>query len=147
MVSEVELRDLIGKARKRGAVIRIREDADDCIAAVSIGRLAGGYQRLDQSGWLPVIQAAEMLREFISMDEGTHTLQWIDDRWHLNDRPIHAGCGMEVQWPDGTWQAVRIESEDCGRKLFAHFKYHGLDLCVRVAAPADAGRPLRWHKE
>jgi hypothetical protein len=70
-----------------------------------------------------------------------NNLQWIDDRWHLDGRPIHAGCGMEVQWPDGTRQHVRIESQDHGRRLYAHFDYHGVGLGIRV----DHGDyPLRW---
>jgi hypothetical protein len=40
-------------------------------------------------------------------------LKWIDDRWHCDGRPIHAGDGMEMQFPDGTWLHVRIESQDC----------------------------------
>lgn len=68
-------------------------------------------------------------------------LTWIDDRWHLDGCGIHAGCLMEVRWPDGTWQVVRIESGDAGRKLFACFDYHGLALSIRVN---DC--ELRWPK-
>lgn len=68
-------------------------------------------------------------------------LEWIDDRWHLKGRPIHAGCGMDVRWPDGTWERVRIESAAAGRKLFACFAYHGLDLSIRVD---DADCQFRW---
>ena len=74
-------------------------------------------------------------------------LEWIDSRWHLDGRPIQAGCGMEVQWPDGTWQHVRIESMNGGQRLNAHFDYHGLGLRVRVVqlgASNDEGLPLRW---
>jgi hypothetical protein len=71
----------------------------------------------------------------------TSQLEWIDDRWHLDGRGIHAGCNMEVQWPDRTWEVVRIESADCGRRLYAHFDYHGQGLCVRVD---DGDYTLRW---
>lgn len=71
-------------------------------------------------------------------------LQWLDNRWHLEGDGIHAGTSMELQWPDGTWQRVRIESQDCGRKLFAHFNYHGAGLSVRVDPDAYDPRPLRW---
>lgn len=66
-------------------------------------------------------------------------LKWIDGRWNLDGRPIHAGTPMDVCWPDGTWQQVRIESADAGRKLLACFDYHGLDLSIRVD-----DQHLRW---
>lgn len=59
-------------------------------------------------------------------------LYWEDDRWHLDGKPIHAGAGVEICWPDGTWQAVRIESGNAGRKLFAHFEHHGEEMAVPV---------------
>jgi hypothetical protein len=69
------------------------------------------------------------------------TLSWIEDRWHLDDRPIHAGNVVEMRFPDGTWDAVRLESSDSGRRLFACFRYRGIDLSVRV----DQGDyELRW---
>jgi len=71
-------------------------------------------------------------------------LEWIDNRWHLDGRGIHAGESLEVQWPDRTWQRVRIESAEAGRKLFAHFDYHGLGLCVRVDPEAYEPLQLRW---
>jgi hypothetical protein len=71
-------------------------------------------------------------------------LEWIDGRWHCDGDGIHAGVGMEVRWPDGTWQRVRIESGDSGRKLFANFDYHGMTLAVRVDPEANDPRELRW---
>jgi len=72
-------------------------------------------------------------------------MEWIDDRWHCNGKPIHAGTGMEVQWPDGTWQRVRIESARSGRVLLACFDYHGLGLSIRVVGNDDGSdMPLRW---
>lgn len=60
-------------------------------------------------------------------------LEWFDNRWHLDGQGIHAGESLEVRWPDGTWERVRIESQDCGRRLYAHgMQYHGVDLCIRV---------------
>ena len=69
-------------------------------------------------------------------------LEWIDARWHLDGKPIHAGCGMEVRWPDGTWQHVRIESGNHGHRLLACFDYHGLGMCVRVDDSCEC--ELRW---
>jgi len=70
---------------------------------------------------------------------------WIDDRWHLDGKPVHAGTGLEICWPDGTWERVRVESAAAGHKLYAHFEYHGLELCVRVDANGqDATHNLRW---
>jgi hypothetical protein len=74
----------------------------------------------------------------------TCLLEWLDGRWHLDGRGIHAGASLEFRWPDGTWERVRIESGDCGRKLYAHFDYHGLALRVRVVAPDACDCELRW---
>lgn len=68
-------------------------------------------------------------------------LTWTSNRWHCDGRGIHAGTGMEMQFPDRTWQPVRIESQDCGRRLFAYFVYHGMDLCVSINPEHDR---LRW---
>lgn len=73
-------------------------------------------------------------------------LTWEDDRWHLDRQPIHAGCSAEIQWPDGTWQWIRIESQDCGRRIYAHFDYHGLGLCVRLDGREDVALELRWPR-
>jgi hypothetical protein len=70
------------------------------------------------------------------------TLDWIDGRWHLDGKGIHAGDMMEIRWPDGTWEVVRIESADRGHLLSAHFEYHG--LCLRVTAWPDTRFELRW---
>ncbi len=71
-------------------------------------------------------------------------LEWINDRWHLDGRPIHAGCGIEVRWPDGTWQPVRVESQDSGRRIYAHFDYHGFEMAVRLDGYNDGVLKLRW---
>lgn len=73
-------------------------------------------------------------------------LTWDDGRWHLRGQGIHAGAVMEVRWPDGKWEKVRIESADAGRRLYAHFKYHGVDLCVLVVVEDGYRDPfqLRW---
>ena len=70
------------------------------------------------------------------------TLDWIDDRWHLDGQPVHAGAAMDVCWPDGTWETVRVESADRGHKLLATFDYHGLALCVRIWPDPDI--EFRW---
>lgn len=65
MISQSELNDLIDRSRKLGAVIRTKLDASGCVSSVSIGKLPGGkFRKLGQpgSGWVPVIQAAEILR-------------------------------------------------------------------------------------
>lgn len=69
--------------------------------------------------------------------------EWIDDRWHLDGRPIHAGSQMEMVFPDGTWQPVRIESEDAGRVLFAFVFHHKQPLGVKIGFT----RKLRWPEE
>lgn len=70
---------------------------------------------------------------------------WINDRWHLDGKPVHAGCGTEIRWPDGTWEAVRLESADYGRDIFAHFEHHGLELRVRVdCGGTNNDLDVRW---
>jgi hypothetical protein len=59
-------------------------------------------------------------------------LTWIDDRWRLDGKGIHAGDGMEMRFPDGTWIRGRIESQDVGRVLLFYFDFHGMSLRVRV---------------
>lgn len=66
--------------------------------------------------------------------------RWIDDRWHLDGRPIHAGCQMEIRWADGTWEAVRIETGNHGRTLYAYSEHHGQEFCIVV----DEWKELRW---
>jgi hypothetical protein len=74
-------------------------------------------------------------------------IEWIDGRWHFDDIPIYAGDGMEVLFPDGTWLPVRIESEFCGQRLYAHFEFHGKELRILVMdlnrVPAPLAN-LRW---
>lgn len=65
---------------------------------------------------------------------------WIDGRWHLNGRPVHAGSHMELLFPDGTWQRVRIESREAGRVLVAYVFYHGEPLTLDIGCT----RRLRW---
>jgi len=72
-------------------------------------------------------------------------LLWIDERWHLDGRPIHAGTLLEILWPDGTWELVRIESDDRGRNLYAHFRHHGRSVSVLAHRPTWTGTlPMRW---
>jgi hypothetical protein len=73
-------------------------------------------------------------------------LAWIDNRWHLEGKPIHAGAGVEIRWPDRTWESGRIESSHVGRKLWFHFDHRGENLVVLVC---DLDRDLiqqtiRW---
>lgn len=68
MTTQQELRTLIDQARERGAILRTRVDGDT-ILEVSIGMLPPGpYRKLGApgSGWMPLIAAAERLREFLA---------------------------------------------------------------------------------
>jgi hypothetical protein len=67
---------------------------------------------------------------------------WIEDRWHLEGRPIHAGNVLQIRWPDGTWEAVRIETGKTGLRLFAHCDHHGEEFVVEVD---DTRHALRWQ--
>lgn len=73
-------------------------------------------------------------------------LEWIDGRWHLDKHGIHSGDQLWIKWPDGTWERVRVESQDNGRKLSAHFDYHGLELSIRCVTPETAIYELSWNK-
>lgn len=50
--------------------------------------------------------------------------EWIDNRWHLNDKGIHAGEALEMKLEDD-WHEVRIESRDRGRILDAYIAVDG----------------------
>jgi len=69
-------------------------------------------------------------------------LTWIDGRYHLDGQGIHAGDGMELRFPDGTWLRVRIESAEAGRQLYAHFAHHEMPLQARI----NSSDELRWPK-
>jgi hypothetical protein len=66
--------------------------------------------------------------------------EWIEGRWHLDGRPIHAGSQMEMVFPDGTWQRIRIESENSGKVLLAYVFYHGEPFKTKIGFT----RKLRW---
>lgn len=68
-------------------------------------------------------------------------LEWLDDRWHLEGRGIHAGEQMELLCSKGEWLAVRIESSDHGRRLSAWIRVHGRDFVSGIDTEFDA---LRW---
>lgn len=68
-------------------------------------------------------------------------LEWIDYRWHVDGQAIHAGNVMEIRWPDGVWEAVRIESRDSGATLVAYFEHHGEQCAIRID---DRHHRLRW---
>lgn len=72
-------------------------------------------------------------------------MHWTDNRWHLDGKAIHAGSGMQMRCPDGTWINVRIESQNRGRHLFAYFGFHGMDLCLRVDPDGGTARDLCWE--
>lgn len=71
-------------------------------------------------------------------------LAWKDGRWHLDGRPIYAGNFMEICWPDGTWELVRIESGDGGHSLRAYFQHHGQTASHPVANRDAVLARLRW---
>ncbi len=71
----------------------------------------------------------------------TGNLRWIDDRWHADGRPIHAGSAWELATPAGWWLIVRIESEDSGRRLCAYIDEHGLVFRRYIDVRHDRLRP------
>ena len=66
--------------------------------------------------------------------------EWRDGRWYLDGRPLHAGDQIEMFFPDGGWQPVRVFAADdlrCGLRVCVNF--HGL-LFTRMVGDAK----LRW---
>ena len=76
----------------------------------------------------------------------TDLLLWVDDRWHLDGRGIHAGGVLEIKLKDG-WREFRIESEDNGGTLVACHRIGHLQFTCVVADrnwPPGSNEPLRW---
>lgn len=71
------------------------------------------------------------------------TLEWIDDRWHLDGHGIHAGTTVELCGADGQWFPVRLESANKGQTLIAFTRIHGLDFTKRIDTEYDQ---LRWPR-
>ncbi len=70
-------------------------------------------------------------------------LKWIEDRWHNNGVPIHAGTGWALLTPGGFWLIVRIESADGGRRLIAHHDIHGFIFTREIDTRHDVLTPRR----
>lgn len=73
--------------------------------------------------------------------------KWIDARWHVDGRGIHAGSGMQLRLSDGTWLPIRIETKESGRRLFAHWDPAGpmeRFSCISEIRDTDE---LRWPPE
>ena len=84
----------------------------------------------------------------LSVSRDAARLRWVDGRWHLGGRPIHAGMAMELLCADGYWLPVRIESRHAGRALLAFFRYHGMDLCCHaVDMEGRELHSLRWPQK
>lgn len=58
-------------------------------------------------------------------------LQWIDNRWHCDGQPIHAGSTWELKCQN-VWIVVRVESADQGRVLIAHVDLSGREFTSRI---------------
>lgn len=68
-------------------------------------------------------------------------IEWINDRWHLDGRGIHAGDFLELKVDTG-WQTLRVESRDCGRKLDGYLYVNDGPPFIREIDPdRDV---LRW---
>lgn len=67
-------------------------------------------------------------------------LCWVDERWHLFGRGIHAGETLELRAPDG-WITGRVESCERGRVLVFHANLLGLTF-IRTIEPEND--QLRW---
>jgi hypothetical protein len=65
-------------------------------------------------------------------------------RWQCDGRGIHAGDGMELRLPDGSWLPVRIESHNSGRELTAYASIKGRPFASRINPDHDE---LRWPAE
>ncbi len=83
------------------------------------------------------------------------SLLWVDHRWHLDGRGIHAGTTLEIKLAGvgrsdhGGWQAFTIESQDSGGTLVACHRIGHLEFTCVVADrhwPASSVEELRWPK-
>jgi hypothetical protein len=66
---------------------------------------------------------------------------WTASRWHLHDKPLHAGQPVRLQArldehdpPGPDWIDGRIETADCGRTMFFHLDVAGRDLRLELHA-------------
>lgn len=75
------------------------------------------------------------------MQQSTKAIEWINDRWHCDGQPIHAGVGMELRGYDKQWFRVRIESADQGRRLIAYLNVHEMQFRYPIDPEFDC---LRW---
>lgn len=69
MISQSDIRQLIEHCRAKGAILRTRVAATGDIEAISIGKRPGGqYRKLGLPGtsWMPLVAAAEQLREILA---------------------------------------------------------------------------------
>lgn len=82
------------------------------------------------------------MHETIQESRG-HKLKWQEGRWHCAGDGIHAGNGLELLGADGQWFRVRIESADCGRRLFAYVNLHGHEFTRPIYPDSDR---LRWPR-
>jgi len=76
------------------------------------------------------------------MRETLANLVWVDGRWHLHGRGVHAGDTVGIQLRDHAWRECRIESRDCGQRLFAHFLWHEEEVVLLV----KDHHLLRWER-
>jgi len=67
--------------------------------------------------------------------------EWIDNRWHLEGRGIHAGEHLQMQLDDG-WHDVRIESREVGEILDAYVTVSGRPFKTTLRVHDK----LRWPK-
>lgn len=65
--------------------------------------------------------------------------EWIDERWHLDGRGIHAGAVLEMKLGDG-WHEVGIESRNRGEILDAYIHVGGRSFKTQLRAYDQ----LRW---
>lgn len=95
MTTQSEIRKLVDDCRKRGAILRTRVAATGEIEAISIGkRPCGQYRKLGDpgAGWLPLIAAAEQMREMLQSEATSEQLQWKRKNQELTDAEYRLEC-------------------------------------------------------
>jgi hypothetical protein len=69
-------------------------------------------------------------------------LEWRGKQWHCNGQPIQAGQCWELLGSCGRWFVVRIELDECGRRLIACMNFHDVQFQHAVDVAQDRLRSI-----
>ena len=123
-----------------------RSKSPDGMTASERAMATSASDRQNARALLTAVQRAEERSKAMASEGKLHpdvtgNLRWIDDRWHADGKPIHAGSVWELATPGGWWIIVRIESEDSGHRLIAYIDEHGMPFRRYIDVRHDRLRP------